>query len=140
MTEQSEITVGQARRSVLVVALTLALLGAWQMYRSRVMAADLLWGAGAAVLMCAAVPAAAIRFHRYWMGLAAVLGYVNSRILLSFDLLPVDRANRRRPPSGGLRSPEPEKARPGLVLDSAETQTSNPRRLRKSLLTKLETP
>jgi hypothetical protein len=25
----------------------------------------------------------ALVFHRYWMGLAAILGYVNSRILLS---------------------------------------------------------
>ena len=29
------------------------------------------------------VPVAARAFHRVWMGIAAVLGYVNSRILLS---------------------------------------------------------
>lgn len=29
------------------------------------------------------VPVAARAFHRFWMGIAAVLGYVNSRILLS---------------------------------------------------------
>jgi hypothetical protein len=29
------------------------------------------------------VPVAARGFHRFWMGVASVLGYVNSRILLS---------------------------------------------------------
>ena len=80
---EKPITLDQARRSVLVVSLVLALIGAWQLYRSRDMVAYGLWGDAAAVLVCAAVPAAAIRFHRYWMGLATALGYVNSRILLS---------------------------------------------------------
>lgn len=39
--------------------------------------------AGLLTLIGLFIPVAARAFHRFWMGIAAVLGYVNSRILLS---------------------------------------------------------
>jgi hypothetical protein len=56
----------------------------WQVYRARPTAA-LVIGGIAVVLLGAAlfIRPAAVAFHRAWMGLAGVLGYVNTRILLS---------------------------------------------------------
>jgi hypothetical protein len=68
---------------VLIVAAVLGLIGGWQWYRLHQGAAVVLWVLAGGVLICAFVPPAAKRFHHYWMALAAVLGYVNSRILLS---------------------------------------------------------
>lgn len=76
-------TLKQARKSTLVVAGVLALISAWQMYRGRPTAAAALGMASATLLVCAAIPVAATNFHKWWMTLAGVLGYVNSRILLS---------------------------------------------------------
>jgi hypothetical protein len=75
-------TLKQARKSTLVVAGVLAAITAWQVYREHL---GLARGFGAAVvvlLVAAAIPAAAMFFHKWWMTLASVLGYVNSRILL----------------------------------------------------------
>ena len=83
MIEIQPFTVAQARKSTLVVAGILALLSAWQVYRGRPTAASVLAVAVVVLLVCAAVPRAATRFHKWWMTLAEALGYVNSRILLS---------------------------------------------------------
>jgi Saxitoxin biosynthesis operon protein SxtJ len=81
--EGGDFTVAQARKSTLVVAGVLALLSGWQMYRGHSTAAGLLFAASAVLLVCAAIPAAAVFFNKWWMTLAGVLGYVNSRIILS---------------------------------------------------------
>lgn len=84
MTEHTDQpSVAQARRSVLVVALVLGLMALWQLYRARLTMAYGFGTAGVLVLACSAVPIAAVTFHRWWMALAGVLGYVNSRVLLS---------------------------------------------------------
>jgi len=74
----------QSRKTALVVATVLALLSVWNVYRHRPLVAAVLAG----VAICLALiglllPSWAVRFHRIWMMLAAGLGYVNSRILLS---------------------------------------------------------
>jgi hypothetical protein len=74
----------QGRRSALTVGLALVAIAAWHIYRSRPVPAVLL-GAGGGILLAvgAAFPRAAAQFHHWWMRLAAVLGYVNSRVLLT---------------------------------------------------------
>lgn len=82
--KSSEVTTAQARKSVFIVAGVLLLLAAWNFYRGRITAAEVLCGISLLlILMAALVPAAARGFHVLWMKLAGVLGYVNSRILLS---------------------------------------------------------
>lgn len=82
MIEIEPATLKQARNSTLLVAGVLALISAYQLYRGRSTAAYVLGGTVALLLVCAAIPAAARFFHKWWMTLAAALGYVNSRILL----------------------------------------------------------
>jgi hypothetical protein len=82
LTKSADVTT--ARRTALTVAIVLGLLAAWQFYRARVTAAEILAiAAGLLALSGLFVPPAALAFHRAWMGLALVLGYVNSRILLT---------------------------------------------------------
>ena len=78
------VTKAQARKSALVVAAVLLLIAAWNIYRGR-MGVVAVFGTLGALLVVAGlfVPAAAGAFHRAWMRLAVVLGYVNSRVLLS---------------------------------------------------------
>jgi Saxitoxin biosynthesis operon protein SxtJ len=77
-------TRAQARKTALVVATVLALFAAWQFYRGRETAAGLLGGLALALLLVGLfAPAAAGRFHAFWMRAAAVLGHVNSRVLLT---------------------------------------------------------
>jgi Saxitoxin biosynthesis operon protein SxtJ len=76
-------TTAQARKSTLVVAAVLTAISGWQLYRGRETAAIVLAVAVGVLLLCAAIPPAARFFHKWWMTLAGVLGYVNSRILLS---------------------------------------------------------
>lgn len=74
----------QARKTALVVAAVLAAIALWNLYRGRMVQVTIF--ASIAVLLAATgflVPAAARAFHRFWMGLAGILGYINSRILLS---------------------------------------------------------
>ena len=82
--EAAAVTDAQARKTAWVVALVLSLFAAWQLYRGRTTAASVL-GLVALLLLCvgAFAPAAARRFHVLWMRVAAVLGYVNSRVLLT---------------------------------------------------------
>jgi hypothetical protein len=83
LTDVEEPTVAQARRTTLVVAGVLALAGGWQLYHGRATAAGALGVTVALLLVCSAVPSAAVRLHIWWMTLAGALGYVNSRIILS---------------------------------------------------------
>lgn len=81
--EEQVFTVAQARKSTLVVAVVLGLIAAWQAYKGRNTAVAVLLGAAVLLVMCAAIPPAALWFNKWWMRLAGVLGYINSRILLS---------------------------------------------------------
>jgi len=78
------VTDAEARKTALVVAAVLSGIGAWNLYRGRAgWAAG--FGAAAAALVVAGLllPSVARRFHVLWMTLAAALGYVNSRVLLT---------------------------------------------------------
>jgi Saxitoxin biosynthesis operon protein SxtJ len=83
LTEIDDVTVRRARNSSFAVAGVLALLSAWQLYRGRPTAAEVLVAVVVALLVCSTIPAAAVMFHTWWMRLAGLLGFVNSRILLS---------------------------------------------------------
>jgi hypothetical protein len=78
------VTAEQARKTALVVSAVLVLFALWNVYRVRFTVAVVL--AGIAVLLTFIglfIPVAAKAFHRFWMAVAGVLGYVNSRILLT---------------------------------------------------------
>ena len=80
----ARVTNAQARKTALVVAAVLALIAAWNFYRGRATAVAVFGGAALALVLAGAlVPGAARRFHVFWMRVAAVLGYVNSRVLLT---------------------------------------------------------
>lgn len=73
-----------ARKTALVVAAVLAAIAGWTRFRGgEAVPATLACFAGALVLAGLLTPPVAVRFHRAWMGLAAVLAFVNTRILLS---------------------------------------------------------
>ena len=75
---------GGARKNTLAVAVVLAGLAAWNVYRHRLPAAEALGGVALVLLLIALFsPSWTERFSRGWMALAGALGYVNSRILLS---------------------------------------------------------
>src|SRR5688572_16407095 len=79
---QPAVSDSQARKTALVVAAVLFPIALWNMYRGRMtVVAIFAIIAGVLVLIGLFVPVAARAFHRFWMGLAAILGYVNSRIL-----------------------------------------------------------
>jgi len=74
----------QARKSALVVAAVLSGIAGWNLYRGRTTVVVVLGGVGLALVVAGLfVPPAARAFHKGWMRLAAVLGYVNSRVLLA---------------------------------------------------------
>jgi Saxitoxin biosynthesis operon protein SxtJ len=74
----------QARKTALVVAAVLFAIALWNLYRGRMTQLAVFAGiAGVLMFIGLLVPVAARAFHRFWMGIAAVLGYINSRILLS---------------------------------------------------------
>lgn len=84
MTSRSPVDAAEARRSALLVAGVFALIAAWSVYRDRETVAMACGGVSVLLLLIGAFsPVAAQGFHRAWMGLAHVLGWVNSRILLS---------------------------------------------------------
>ena len=78
------VTDAQARKSALLVAGVLLGIAAWNLYRGRT-GVSVVFGSLGAVLVLAGlfIPPAARAFHVAWMRLAAVLGYINSRVLLS---------------------------------------------------------
>lgn len=74
----------QARKTAFVVAIVLLLFAGWNLYRQRLIVAEVLGGIGCLLLLSGLLlPSVARRFHIFWMKVAAILGYVNSRILLS---------------------------------------------------------
>jgi multisubunit Na+/H+ antiporter MnhG subunit len=81
--EIESFTVAQSRKSTLLVAVVLGAVGGWQLYRAHLVRGRVLLAAAAVLLVCAAIPPAAVWFNKRWMTLAAILGYVNSRIILS---------------------------------------------------------
>jgi hypothetical protein len=75
---------GQARRTAFVVAAVLLAFAAWNLYRERAWVVWVCGGVALALVVAGLfVPALALVFHRFWMRVAVVLGYVNSRVLLS---------------------------------------------------------
>lgn len=83
MTNQT-VTDSQARKTSLIVAGVLLLLAAWNFYRGRMTVVYVLGGIGCALLIIALLlPPVARAFHTLWMRLASILGYVNSRVLLT---------------------------------------------------------
>ena len=80
---QGAVTDAQARRTVFVVAGVLLLVAAWNVYRGRAANVYVFGGPALALLLAGLLlPPAARGFHHFWMGVGAVLGYVNSRVLL----------------------------------------------------------
>jgi hypothetical protein len=74
----------QARKTALIVAAVLALISLWNIYRGRFTVVAVFGGIAVLLTLIGLfVPVAARGFHRLWMGIAGVLGYVNSRILLT---------------------------------------------------------
>ena len=80
----ARVTDAQARKTAAVVAAVLSLIAAWNLYRGRAAVFAVAGGAALALALAGLlVPSAARRFHVFWMRVAAVLGYVNSRVLLT---------------------------------------------------------
>jgi hypothetical protein len=81
---QAEVTEAQARKTAFIVGGVLLLLAVWNFYRGRMTALYVLCGIGCALFLIGLLlPPVARRFHILWMRLAVLLGYINSRILLS---------------------------------------------------------
>jgi glucan phosphoethanolaminetransferase (alkaline phosphatase superfamily) len=77
------VTNAQARKTALLVAAVLALFAAFSLYRHHQTRAAVFGSLSLALVLTGLfVPPLARAFHRAWMRLAYVLGYVNSRILL----------------------------------------------------------
>jgi hypothetical protein len=82
--EGAEVTDAQARKTAFIVGGVLLLLAAWNFYKGRMTALYVLCGIACALFIIGLLlPGVARRFHILWMRLAALLGYINSRILLS---------------------------------------------------------
>lgn len=78
------VTDAQARKSALLVAAVLLGIAAWNLYRGRPTVVIVFGALGAALVVSGLfVPPAARAFHIAWMKFAAVLGHVNSRVLLT---------------------------------------------------------
>lgn len=74
----------QARKTALIVGAVLVLAGSISLWRDHLLRAEIMGGAGALLLLLGwLAPQWAEPFHWAWMKLAAGLGYVNSRIILS---------------------------------------------------------
>lgn len=110
-TNSAQVTDEQARRTATVVAAVLLAVAAWNFYRGRMTVVVVLAIIGGALLLMGLfAPALARRFHVVWMRVAYVLGYINSRVLLSLmyygvftlygfvsRLVGRDPLNRRKP-------------------------------------------
>ena len=80
----SQVTDAEARKTVLIVASVLSLLAVWNLYRWRVPVVIVLGSLVSGLILIALfAPAISRRFHILWMGLAHILGYINSHILLT---------------------------------------------------------
>lgn len=82
--DKTPVTDTQARKTALLVAGVLLLLAVWNFHRGRMMIVIVFGSVGCLLaLIGLLLPHLARRFHILWMRIAAGLGYVNSRILLS---------------------------------------------------------
>ena len=82
--DRKVVTDAQARKTALVVAAVLSGIAAWNFYKGRTTVVLIFGGLALALIVTGfLLPALARRFHVVWMTLAAALGYVNSRVLLS---------------------------------------------------------
>jgi len=115
-----------ARRSAITVACVFALMAGWQLYRGHHVRLYVFSVLAATLILVALIAPAARAFHRGWMGLAHVLGAINSRIILSILYLlvitPIGRIVRwtghdpmsRRAPRGAsywIARPSPRQSR-----------------------------
>ena len=117
--DRKPVTDAQARKTALVVAAVLSGIAAWNFYKGRQTVVAIFGGlALALVVVGLLLPSLARRFHVFWMAVAAALGYVNSRILLSLlfylvfapygfvsRLFKRDPLSRRRAPSESYWTP-----------------------------------
>ncbi|HLX45019.1 MAG TPA: SxtJ family membrane protein [Bryobacteraceae bacterium] len=107
-------------RTALIIGLGALLASAWNAYRVRGHVAEVLAGIGIVLTTTGLIPAAARAFHREWMKLAAGLGYINSRVLLSIVYVAIlapygvalrvfgrDPLNRRGPAKATYWLPRP---------------------------------
>src|SRR5688572_17488247 len=78
-----EVSNAQARKTALVVAAVFFGIALWNVYRGRTTQVTIFGGIAGVIILIGLIPVAAQAFHRSWMGIAALLGYMNSRILLS---------------------------------------------------------
>ena len=78
-----EVSNAQARKTALVVAAVFLAIALWNVYRGRTTQVTVFGSIAGVITLIGLIPMAARAFHRLWMGIAAVLGYINSRILLS---------------------------------------------------------
>jgi len=83
LTEHTHVDRATARKTALTVATVLFAAGSWQVYLGRPTAATIFISLAVLLTVVAFIPPLAIGFHRGWMAIAAALGYVNTRILLS---------------------------------------------------------
>jgi hypothetical protein len=84
LTDGTHRTTEQARKSALTVAAVLLLFAAWNVYRGRPVVYFTLGGIAVTLALVGWLwPGGARIFDRSWMFVAGVLGYINSRILLS---------------------------------------------------------
>ena len=82
--DDAAVTNAQARKSALLVGGVLLAIAAWNLYRGRATVVVIFAVSGAALLLAGLlVPAAARAFHAAWMKFAELLGYINSRVLLT---------------------------------------------------------
>jgi hypothetical protein len=82
--DDAGVTNAQARKSALLVAAVLLAVAAWNVYRGRPAVVAVFGALGAALVVAGLlVPPAARAFHTAWMKFAALLGHVNSRVLLT---------------------------------------------------------
>lgn len=112
----------QARKTAISVGAVLAAIGGWSLWRGHLLRAEILGGAGLLlVLVGLLAPRWALPFHLAWMKFAGVLGFVNSRILLSVMYYGVmtpagflmrmagrDPLKRRRKSAGSYWIPRPK--------------------------------
>ena len=77
-------------KTAVLVGFVSSLAAAWSAWRGRWLLAEVLAGIAITLILIGLfIPAGARAFHRGWMKMAAGLGYVNSRILLSILYLAI---------------------------------------------------
>ena len=82
--DKKNVTDAQARKTALVVSAVFSGVAAWNFYKGRPAVVAVFGGLALALIVVGLLlPALARRFHVFWMKIAAALGYVNSRVLLS---------------------------------------------------------